>query len=130
MVRAIIFPFLAFLAGGALTFLVLVVGHSHGYVSGFIEPNKQIELVAVYLGAATLSVAAVAVGVALFGIMGYALIKAEAVAAATRAGAEAGEKAIAPLLARQQLARELGEAEPQPEEPGLDPMTQALARKE
>jgi hypothetical protein len=73
MARAIIFPFLAFLTGAALTFLVLVVGHSHGYVSGFIDPNKQVELVAVYLGAATLSVAAVGVGVALFGIMGTLL---------------------------------------------------------
>lgn len=69
-------------------------------------------------------------GVALFGIMGYALIKAEAVAAAMRAGAEAGERAIAPLLARELLARGLGAQEQQPEEPGLDPMTQALAPKE
>ena len=49
MARAIMFPFLCFLAGAALVFLVLVVAHSYGYVSGFIDPNKQVELVSVYL---------------------------------------------------------------------------------
>jgi hypothetical protein len=128
--RTLLFPFLGFLAGTALTFLVLVVGHSYGYVSGFVDPAKQVELLAVYLGAATLAVAAVAVGVALFGIMGYALIKAEAISAATRAGAAAGEKAIAPLLQRELLVRRFGTMEPQEEDLGLDPLTQALARKE
>ena len=128
MARAIIFPFLGFLAGAALTFLVLVVTQPRICV-WIYQIEQTVELVAVYLGAAT-SVAAVAVGVALFGIMGYALIKAEAIAAATRAGAEAGERAIAPLLARELLVRGLGAAGPQAEDPGLDPITQALARKE
>jgi hypothetical protein len=130
MARTLVFSTIAFAAGVALTFVVLVVAHGYGYVSGFPDPAKQIELTAVYLAAATLVVTAVGVGVALFGIIGYALIKAQAVSAATKAGAEAGEKAISPLLERELLASRLGVTGTQAEEPTLDPLTQALTRKE
>jgi hypothetical protein len=130
MARTLVFSTIAFTAGVVLTFLLLVVAHSYGYVSGFLDPAKQVELLAVYLAAATLVVTGVGVCIALSGIIGYALIKAEAISAATKAGAEAGERAISPLLERELLASRLGVTDAQAEEPTLDPLTQALTRKE
>jgi hypothetical protein len=127
--RAAIF-LLAFCLGGAALFIVLVVAHDHGYVSAFPDPAKQIEALSIYLAAATVVVTAVGVGVALFGIIGYVTIKAEAIAAGRAAGAEAGEKAIAPILARERLVRELGAPGEAGEAGVLDPLTRELARKE
>jgi hypothetical protein len=123
-------PAVSFVLGAAAIFIVLIVAHSYGYVAAFPDPAKQIEALAVYLAAATLVVTAVGVLVAVFAIIGYVAIKTGAVEAAKKAGAEAGEKAIAPILARERLVRGLTVPETTDEVAVLDPLTRELAKKE
>lgn len=113
----------------ALPFGAVVLAYHHGYLRSFPDPAKQVELLAVYLAAATLAVTIAAIAIAVFGAIGYTTIKNAAVEAARIAGAEAGERAIQPILQRERLASGL-DVGAQAAEGALDPLTSALAPPE
>lgn len=121
------------IAGGifaavAAVVMALIAAHALGYLSVFPEPAKQIELLSVYLGAATLAVTVAAFAIAILGAFGYQAIKTAAIEAGREAGAAAGERAIAPILARERLASGL-DIGAQTTEGAFDPLTSELAPK-
>jgi hypothetical protein len=89
-----------FLIGG-ITVTVLLLGlHDHGYVIVFPTEDQHIELLSLFLGAATLVIAAVTLVLALGAVVGYGYIKDAATASGKEAGATAAGEHLAPFVRR------------------------------
>jgi NAD/NADP transhydrogenase beta subunit len=88
------------LAGFAIFFAAAVailgfcaIAYYTGHSTVFPEPSHQVELLSIFLGAATLAVTAVGVIVAIGAVVGYTALRDEIKTAADRAAREAVERA-------------------------------------
>lgn len=96
-----------FLAGAIAIFVAVIAAHRTGYLIVFPDGKQQVELVSVFLTAATLVITVVAMGLAVAAVVGYTALKD----AASAAGKDAGEKVARELLAelvQREVASRLG----------------------
>jgi hypothetical protein len=79
----------SFLVGAIFVSFLLIALHGNGYVVLFPSGETQVEVLSLFLAAATLVITAVAIIVAIAAVVGYSAVKD----AAATAGREAGDRA-------------------------------------
>jgi hypothetical protein len=114
-----------FLAGSIAIFTMVLFGHNEGYLIVFPKTESQVELVTLFLAAATLIITTVALLLAVGAVVGYSALKEAAEAAGKLAGETAAREALTPMVQREVAAR-MGATGPD----RTDELTAALAGRD
>lgn len=116
-----------FLAGAATILALMLLAHERGYLIVFPEGERHVELLSLFLGAATLIITAVAMIVAIGAVVGYTAIRDAAEVAGREAGDRAARELLAPIVSRGDALAQLLATRPQ--EDRTEELTAALAER-
>jgi hypothetical protein len=91
---------LSFFLGAVAAAWLLLHLHANGYIVVFPPGSEHVELLSLFLAAATLVIAAVTLLLALGAVVGYGYIKDAATEAGKRAGSDAAGQHLGPFVRR------------------------------